>query len=110
MWCATLFSNELVVHIHKPTRPSREIRVCRTKGGLRGVGLRLRDWCLLIMLPGSRLFLLDVLIPACMPAYCLTQAHLVLLAWAKLSSKRGQGDVGSMPAQPGIYLLSDDRQ
>ena len=35
MWCATLlFSNGLVVH--KPTRPSREIRVCRTKGGERG--------------------------------------------------------------------------
>jgi len=29
----------------------------------------------------SRLFLLDVLIPACMLTYCLTQAHLVLLAW-----------------------------
>jgi len=58
----------------------------------------------------SRLFLLDVLIPACMLTYCLTQAHLVLLAWAKLSSTRGQGDVGSMPAQPGIHLLSDNRQ
>ena len=32
------FSNGLAVH--KPTRPSREIRVCRTKGGQRGVGLR----------------------------------------------------------------------
>jgi len=32
------------------------------------------------------------------------------LAWAKLSSTCGQGDVGSMPAQPGIHLLSDDRQ
>jgi len=73
------FSNGLVVH--KPTRPSREIRVCRTKGGERGGIERLVpvDYT-------SRLFHLDVLIPACMLTYCLTQAHLTLLAWGKLSS------------------------
>jgi len=43
-----LFSNGLVVH--KPTMPSREVE-CVGLREERGVGLR--DWCLLIILPGQ---------------------------------------------------------
>ena len=81
----------------------REIRVCRTKGGERG---GLTDWCLLIILSGQvARFSLDVLNSMHADILPHRSAHLALLAWAKLSSTCGQGDVGSMPAQPGIQSV-----